>query len=236
MTSTPPPDQPTEESEEQLRIAGADWPLNATQEELDDAVSHDPTTAHQTGGEDIDASKATKHGKKGSHILGFFKSTTKAAVETSIGADKFKAKTGSAHAKNRLGVTSKPTEQHVSGPVDFKCRYRGERGHAYITTKATIPCVAWSGDSSIEKIGSQGREDLHANWSIPVSDIKELKKIGGYGWKAKLVVGWALDREVADGLEIVDRTGAKWRVTACALRDELFNRLVALGGQKWESW
>jgi len=64
----------------------------------------------------------------------------------------------------------------------------------------------------------------------------ELKKMGGYGWKAELVVGWALDREVANGLEIFDRRGNSWKVTAMPLRDELFNRLVAMGGQKWESW
>jgi len=236
QTAVPAPEQPADLSDEHLRATGADWPLNATQEELDEAISHDPTTAHETGGADIDSSKSTKHGKKGSRILGLFKSTAKAAVETSIGADRLKAKAGHEHAKNRLGVVAKPGEQKISGPVDFKCRYQGHRGHAYITTKATIPCVAFSSDSTIETVGSMEREDLHALWSIPVGDIKELKKIGGFGWKAKLVVGWALDREVADGLEIVDRTGATWRITACPLRDELFNRLVALGGQKWESW
>ncbi|KAF2814806.1 uncharacterized protein BDZ99DRAFT_548967 [Mytilinidion resinicola] len=236
QTATAPPDQPADLSDEHLRATGADWPLNATQEELDDAMSHDPTTAHETGGSDIDASKTTKHGKKGSRVLGFFKSTAKAAVETSIGADRLKAKAGSGHAKNRLGVIPKPNEPKISGPVDFKCRYKGNKGHTYISTKATIPCVAFSSDSSIEKIGSVDREDLHAVWSIPVGDIKELKKIGGFGWKAKLVVGWALDSEVADGLEIVNRKGETWRITACPLRDELFNRLIALGGQKWESW
>lgn len=58
----------------------------------------------------------------------------------------------------------------------------------------------------------------------------------GLGWKAKLVVGWALDREVADGLEIVDKLGNHYVVTAMVLRDELFNRLIAMGGQKWEAW
>ena len=33
-------------------------------------------------------------------------------------------------------------------------------------------------------------------WSIAIADIAELKKLGGLGWKAKLVVGWALEREV----------------------------------------
>ena len=49
-------------------------------------------------------------------------------------------------------------------------------------------------------------------------------------------MGWALDREIADGLEIVDKLGNSYVVTAMVLRDELFNRLVAMGGQKWEAW
>ncbi|OCL03011.1 hypothetical protein AOQ84DRAFT_326592 [Glonium stellatum] len=235
-TQAPPPEEPADVSEDQLRATGADWPLSATQEELDEAMSHDPTVAHETGGSDIDASKDSKHGKKGSKILGFFKGSTKTAVQTAIGTDKLKAKAGSAPAKNRLGVVPKPGEDLTSGPVEFKSRYHGQKGHVYITTKATIPCVAFSTDSTIEKIGTHEREDLHPIWSIPIGDIAELKKVGGYGWKAKLVVGWALDREVADGLEIVDRKGNSWKVTAMPLRDELFNRLIAMGGQKWESW
>lgn len=235
-TDAAPPDQPAELSEEHLRATGADWPLNATKEELDDAVEHDPTTAPQLGGQDIQAAKEAKHGKKGHKILGFFKSTTKGAVETAIGADKLKAKTGSAAAKNRLGVVPNRGEQLLSGPVEFKGRYHGQRGHLYITTKATVPCVAFSTDSTIEKIGTLDREDLHPIWSIPVGDIRELRKIGGFGWKAKLVVGWALDRQVNDSLEIITRDSTSWVVTALPLRDELFNRLCAMGGQKWEAW
>jgi hypothetical protein len=235
-TVTAPPTEPAALSEEHLRATGADWPLNATKEELDEAVEHDPTTQHETSGHDVASSKEVKHGKKGGKILGFFKSTTKAAVTTAIGADKLKAQAGSEPAKNRLGVVPRAGEDLTSGPVEFKARYHGKRGHLYITTKATIPCVAFSTDSTIEKIGTLDREDLHPAWSVPVSDIKELRKIGGYGWKAKLVVGWALNREVTDSLEIVTRDGKSWMVTALPLRDELFNRLCAMGGQKWEAW
>jgi len=49
-------------------------------------------------------------------------------------------------------------------------------------------------------------------------------------------VGWATNREIADGIEIVDNKGNKKLLTAIALREELFNRLVALGGQMWEAW
>lgn len=73
-------------------------------------------------------------------------------------------------------------------------------------------------------------------WSIAIGDVQEIKKVGGLGWKTKLVVGWATSREIADGLVVVDRGGGVKQLTAIALREELFNRLVAMGGQMWESW
>ncbi|KXJ89315.1 hypothetical protein Micbo1qcDRAFT_212684 [Microdochium bolleyi] len=231
-----PPDRPAEITDAELRATGAEPPLNASAAEIEEAMAHDPTVAHETAGDDIDAAKDKKHGRKGSKIVNFFKNTTKGAVKTVIGADHIRAKTGSHHAKDRLGVVPAPHKDLTSGPVDFLCRYKGQKGHVYISSKATIPCVAFSTDSTIEKIGSVDREDLHPLWSIPIGDIAGLKKLGGYGWKAKLVVGWALGSEVNDGLEIEDRQGALWRVTAVPLRDELFNRLIAMGGQKWEAW
>lgn len=66
--------------------------------------------------------------------------------------------------------------------------------------------------------------------------LQEMKKVGGLGWKTKLVVGWATSREIADGLLIVDKEGNRKQLTAIALRDELFNRLVAMGAQMWEAW
>ena len=66
--------------------------------------------------------------------------------------------------------------------------------------------------------------------------VQEIKKMGGLGWKTKLFVGWATDREIADGLLLIDEDGSKTLLTAVAFRDELFNRLVAMGGQMWESW
>ncbi|CAI6340223.1 unnamed protein product [Periconia digitata] len=237
----PPPEKPADVSEKDLRATGADYPLNATQEELDEAMAHDPAVPHETGGADIDASKNSKHGRKGSKVLNFFRTTVKGGVETAMGTDRLKAKVGDHHAQNRLGAVPKKGEDLTSGPVEFKARYRGNKGHVYITTKSTIPCVAFSADKTIETIGTAEREDLHPLWSIPVGEIAELRKVGGYGWKAKLVVGWAMQREVADGLEIVTRSTAskeveKIKVTAMPLRDELFNRLVAMGGQKWETW
>lgn len=49
-------------------------------------------------------------------------------------------------------------------------------------------------------------------------------------------MGWATSREIADGLIVIDKDGNEKHITAIAQREELFNRLVAIGGQMWESW
>lgn len=240
----PPPEQPAEISDRHLRATGAEPPLSATEEELDEAIQHDPTVAHETSGGDVDAARHGKHGRAASKILGLFRGTTKGAVRTAMGTDAARARAGSSRAKDRLGVVppagaaaAARRDRAVSGPVDFRARHRGREGHVYITTRSTIPAVAFSGaDATVERVGGREREDLHPRWSVAVADVAGLRKFGGYGWKAKLVVGWALGREVADGLEITTRGGDVFRLTAVPLRDELFNRLVAMGGQKWESW
>ncbi|KAK5129711.1 hypothetical protein LTR08_002955 [Meristemomyces frigidus] len=238
-SSQPPPDESKQITDQHLRATGSDWPLNATPAELDTALHPDPSVPHSTSGADIDAAKAQDHGKKGSRLLSFFKSGVKGTVETALGADRLKAKVGSEAAKHRLGAIPTADEENLlSGPVDFKCRFHGKKGTAYISARATVPCIAFSLDKALAKTGTLDVEetDLHPVWTVPVADILELKKVGGLGWKAKLVVGWALDREVADGVEIVDVKGETWTLTAMVLRDEMFNRLVAMGGQKWESW
>lgn len=44
----------------------------------------------------------------------------------------------------------------------------------------------------------------------------------------KQVVGYVLGKEVADGLEIVDKLGERHLLTAIHRRNELFNRLIAM--------
>lgn len=193
--------------------------MDVSQKEVD-AAQHPENEEESKSKEDPGKEK----GKTGKKILKVIKILAKAGVEGVLGTDRFKAEMGSKHSKNRLGIIPK-TPTPTTGPVDFKARYKGKRGTVYISTRATIPCIGFTSGSDVDPV-----------WTVAIGDIKELRKMGGLGWKAKLVVGWALNREIADGLEITDREGNKWSLTAIALRDELFNRLVAMGGQKWESW
>lgn len=204
--------------------------MDASNAEIHDAIHADPTVEIQSTHEATEAKPKHRHG---SRIMGFLKGTTKTSVEAKLGVDKLRANLGSKPAQEHLGVLPTEEEQKPSGPVDFKARFKGKKGYVYISTTATTPCVSFASHSTE---GTGVASGIEPNFTVAIADIKELKKVGGLGWKAKLVVGWATDREIADGLEIVDRMGRTWRVTALPLRDELFNRLVALDGQKWESY
>jgi hypothetical protein len=161
-------------------------------------------------------------------------------VKTAVGTDTVCAKAGSEPARERLGVIPAARDAvPVSGPVEFEARWEGHKGRVYISTSgATVPVVAFGKGERMGtvRIGGEEREDLQPVWSVPVADVVEMRKIGGYGWKAKLVVGWSMEREVKDGLVLRTVGGDEYKITAVPLRDELFNRLVAMGGQKWEAW
>ncbi|KAI9802475.1 MAG: hypothetical protein M1825_002860 [Sarcosagium campestre] len=204
-------------------------PLDASHGEIADAIH--PDASDESTGPDADPKPAKHHGR---HIVSMFKKSTRAGVTTLLGADRLKAAAGSDHARHRKGVLPRP-DLPRSGPVDFQARFNGKRGRVHLSTAATIPLISFTPEpTSTAKSGEA--ESLKAPFSIAIADIAEVQKVGGFGWKAKLVVGWALDREIADGLAIVDVSGNRTVLTAIPLRDELFNRLIAMGGQIWESW
>ncbi|GAC97059.1 hypothetical protein PHSY_004643 [Pseudozyma hubeiensis SY62] len=223
--------------------------------QLADAQADD--VASRPDGEDASATDP-KTGKKSSKVLGLLKGVTKAGVETALGVNRVKATTiQSMHAKTKLGVvqSEEASKKYASdGPVRFQARYKGKRGHVYILTTAATPSVAFerkgrsspiqaaaaaSKGSSATSAAEQAQrlvQQKGATFTIAIDDIKELHKVGGLGWKGKLVVGWALGGEVADGIEIVDKQNNVHKLTAMGRRDEVFNRLISLGKQKWEAF
>lgn len=127
------------------------------------------------------------------------------------------------------------------GPCVFTARYQGKKGHIVLIESATSPCFAFVFNKSAKSFLSHfskdvDHRDLHPEFTIGLPDIVGLRKIGGFGWKAKMVVGWALGKEVMDGLEVTEREGTKRVMTAIRGRDELFNRLIAMGEHRWETY
>lgn len=225
-------------------------------EQLADAQAEN--VASRSDGEDASATDP-KAGKKGSKVLTILKGVTKAGVETALGVNRVKATTiQSMHAKAKLGVVQSEaaSRKYASdGPVKFQARYKGKRGHVYILTTAATPSVAFErkgnasplkaagaatkgGGSAVSTAETAQRlvQQKGASFSIAIDEIKEIHKVGGLGWKGKLVVGWALGGEVADGIEIVDKQDDVYKLTAMGRRDEVFNRLLSLGSQKWEAF
>lgn len=129
---------------------------------MDQAI-HPDNTATATGADAAPKPKK-QHGRR---ILAAFKSATKGGVETVLGTDRLKAAAGAEHAKNRLGVL-KSGPDAPSGPIDFPCRYKGKKGHAYITATATSPALSWTTE----------KEDIDPVFSIAIADI-QVRDISG---------------------------------------------------------
>lgn len=233
-----PPEQPLELSDDVLSATGGDQPLAATQDELYEAAAHHATTNDEAGGENNEMTSTTTDSKKRSKFLGFFKGALKGGVKLSIAADKIRAKTGIESAKQRVGVVPAKGYVPFSGPVKFDARYHGQQGHVYLNLKGGVPCTSFRVDtkSAMERVGQANQESSREIWSVAVDDVKVLEKHSGYGFKFKLLAGWALDRQLSDSLEILDIMDNSYVLTAIPQRDELFNRLCAIGAQKWEVW
>lgn len=199
----------------------ADSADGVTREELHDAVTPDH------GLEEEYTEPPKRKIKKSERIMNVLKNATKGGVNTALTADKAKAAVGAKHAKDRRGVVkSDSSDSPPTGPISFPARYKGKKGHAFITETATTPAISWTANL----------EDVNPAWTLTVAEIAELKKVGGLGWKSKIVVGWALGKEIVDGLVVIGTDGTERHLTAISLRDQLFNRLISMGSQMWESW
>ncbi len=119
-----------------------------------DNASITPTTSTHSA----PTAKKKAHGHR---IIGALKGMTKGGVETILGTDRLKAAAGAEHAKNRLGVLKNGPEE-TAGPIDFPCRFKGQKGRAYITSTATSPALSWT----------TNREDVEPVFSIAIADIQ----------------------------------------------------------------
>ncbi|KAK6812134.1 hypothetical protein RU639_012080 [Aspergillus parasiticus] len=214
--------------------------LDASEEEITQAAAPDPVAQAQ---EEEEKSRAKKPKKTiGSRIVGFFRGTTATGIESKLAVDRVRAAAGSDHAKSQLGILSRKGKRVLpSGPVQFDARYKGNRGAVVIDSALNPPVLYFTTDPDalLDDQRLESREKGTVSFTLPVTDIRELRKIGGLGWKGKLAAGWAVEsKEVVDGLEIVGKDEKKqhYQLTAMKTRNQLFNRLVAIDGQVWESY
>ena len=183
-----------------------------------------------------------------SKVLTFLKGNTKATVESKLAIDHVRAAAGSHKAQGHLGVLPKKENLVYAGPAEFKARYMGKKGWLYITNASTSPLTDSASASTSPRLffvtedarNQHGQIDVSDEkkilWSIALADIHRLKRATAFVNKpAEMAADWAEDTELLGSLEIDDARGETSRFTAIPERDALFNRLVAVGGQRWEN-
>ncbi|GAB1216118.1 hypothetical protein ATERTT37_005323 [Aspergillus terreus] len=234
----PPPRHSLEKAPSQpASLHPSEVNLAASDEEISQAASPEPDL-HPS--EQQEHHEAQKPKSWASRVLDFFRGTTATGIESKLAIDRVRAAAGSKHAKTRVGVLRRKGRLTLpSGPVHFDARYKGKRGAAVIDCSSEPPVLYFTTDPAIDLSDHrlERREKASVLFTIPVTDIREMRKIGGLGWKGKLVTGWAVgSKEVVDGLVIVGKEPDQtYQLTAMRMRNQLFNRLVAIDGQVWES-
>ena len=197
-------------------------PLGATDSEKIDAVQ--PSEAVETSKLPSEKQEEPPKHKTLSKFMRVIKGNTKATVETKLAVDHVRAKTGSEKAKGHLGVLPKPKNLIYAGPSEYKARFDGKKGWVYITKSSVLFSTKEKGDRS------------DPVFEIPFEDISRLKRATAFAnTAAEMAADWGTEKELLGSVEIDTPEGKTWRLTALPERDELFNRLVAIGKQKWEN-
>ncbi|KAG6016110.1 hypothetical protein E4U43_004239 [Claviceps pusilla] len=222
--------------------------IGAPHQDIQEAIEPDARSESQpsTHSENADA-KDSEDGKSKTvrRVANAIKRTTRSGVKILLKIDQARASLGQEDATNRLGaLQEEPGRVQDAGPVRFPARYQGVKGYAFIMTnkasskassKAASPALRWRSLTAGDTVtGGTSEEAGPTAWTVSLSEIGEMRKMGGLGWKSKAVVGGVLGWRVTDGLVVTMRDGTERHLTAVTRRDELFNRLVALGGHKWE--
>ncbi|CAI7610773.1 unnamed protein product [Penicillium pancosmium] len=228
----PPSTSQDKPSSRPISLHHEELELGASREEIEDAASAEPSKKPENT-----PVHTSQTNTIASSIIRFFKGTTATGVEGKRGFDRVRATIGSRHAKNRVGVLrSKGKLSSPIGPVKFDARYKGKRGTVIIDSTSEPPVLYFTTDPlQDDDLQLKNQKKGSVLFRIPVTDIREMKKLGGLGWKGKLVVGWALgSKEVVDGLQIVGKDPKEsFQLTAMGTRNQLFNRLIAIDGQVW---
>lgn len=234
INHTPLPPVPSSKKDDpqgRTAIDPDDIPLEGTEGEKLDAIN--PSPMHKAHSHESGESKGDDEGPKHKHlskIVKVFKGQTKAGVDTKLGIDRVRAVAGSEKAKGHVGVLPKEEQIVYAGPTDFKARYKGKKGWVHITT-GDKPAVVFT---TQDKEPVTGLIDKDVEVSIAVSDIYILKRAAAFSNKVgEKLTEFSQDRELLSALEIQDAKEKTWRFTALPERDELFNRLVAMGNQRW---
>ncbi|TGO53672.1 hypothetical protein BOTNAR_0289g00120 [Botryotinia narcissicola] len=213
--------QPNDCNQKQI-IDADNIPLDATDAEIQHAIqpSGNMEKSHP---QEEEQGEGQKH-KKLAKFFRALKANTKASVETKLAVDHVRDKDGNEKAKGQLGILPKKENLIYAGPSEYKARYDGKKGWLYITDNSLLFSHKEQGDRSSLVV------------EIPFAEIRQLKRVAAFSAKAaELAADWGTDKDLLGSVEINGLNDKTWKFTALPERDELFNRLVAISGHRWEN-
>ncbi|KAF4181424.1 hypothetical protein CNMCM7927_000660 [Aspergillus lentulus] len=231
----PPPDTEDKDSSSLIRRkARAVIASNAAPTKLEAIDSTDLPTDPQTD-------PAPKQRKRWLFkILRIVRRTIATAIKSHGAFDRAMRIANSAHTRTLLELLAKKDWLAApTGPLKFEAKFQRKRGTAVIDSTQEPPVMYFTTtqSASIDDLKLESQKKGSVLFQIPVSDITELKKTEGLGWKGKLIVELtAGSKEAADGLVISGSESEQaYHLTGMKARDQLFNRLIAIDAQFWES-
>lgn len=237
INSSPLPPPPTSHNNEPL------WPIRRKPSNITPStVITQPSISLTTQTPKSDLPKAEGRKKKWTKILKFIGRTIATAMKGHIAFDRAIRLTESTSAKNLIGllrrrgwITGPPV-----GPLKFEAKFERKRGTVVIDSSQEQPVLYFTTcqAAKLDDLRLESQKKGAVLFQIPVTEIKELKKTEGLGWKGKLIVELtAGSKESIDGLVIsrLEPEYQSYHLTGMRGRNQLFNRLIAMDAQFWES-
>ncbi|GAB1204325.1 hypothetical protein APSETT445_002977 [Aspergillus pseudonomiae] len=240
INSTPLPPPPSSHNNEPL------WPIRRkpfgriTSSANDEGAS--TSLVSQTQSPKPELSKAEARKKKWSKILRFIGRTIATAMKGHIAFDRAMRITDSVNTKTLIGLLSRRGWATASplGPLKFEAKFERKRGTVVIDSSQEQPVLYFTTCQSakLDDLRLENQKKSAVLFQIPITEIKELKKTEGLGWKGKLIVELTADtKHSIDGMVIsrMEPHYQSYHLTGMRGRNQLFNRLIAMDAQFWES-
>ncbi|KAF7131114.1 hypothetical protein CNMCM5793_004101 [Aspergillus hiratsukae] len=148
-------------------------------------------------------------------VLRFVRRTIETAIKSHGAFDRAMRIANSAHTRTLLDLLAKKDwfAAHT-GPLKFEAKFQRKRGTAVIDSIQDPPVMYFTTtqSASIDDLRLESQKKGSVLFQIPVSEITELKKTEGLGWKGKLIVELtAGSKEAADGLVLESRMRGETR-------------------------
>ena len=192
-------------------------------------------------------------------VLSFARRTIATAIKGHATLDRAIAIAGSAHTKTLRGMlqnqnllqiwymtqgssswgTPSALSALAGGALKFDAKFERKRGALVVDDSKDPPVLYFTTyqSSGLNDLRLESRKKGSVLFQLPVTDVRELKKTQGLSWKGKLIVELtAGSKDTVEGL-VISGSGPEqcYQLTGMRERNQLFNRLVAMGGQFWES-